>query len=437
MNPINRLLPHSLGLAGLAVAFALTAGPALAQDADLASFYKDHDISFHIGYSPGGGYDTYARTLARHMGNHIPGKPNLTPKNRPGAGSLRLTNELYNVLPQDGTTLAMIGRGMPMEALFGNKQARYDPTKINWIGSLNNEVSTCVTWHETGVDTLKEFLNTKLVVGGTGTGADTDVFPKVLNNVAGAKLNLITGYPGGNNINLAMSRGEVQGRCGWSWSSVKSTRPNWLKDKKVNIVLQMSTSKHPELTEMGVPFVMDLAGNERERKILTLVFARQAMGRPVATSPNTPEARVKALRDAFDATMKDGNFLAEVKKQRLELTPVSGREVQELVTDIMSTPPDIVQAAKEASEKTGDMFVKKAKVQLVEHEGPVTKISKGGRSISIKHDGKVVKAKISGSRTAVVIDGKDADRGKIRTGMTCEVTYPGPGTEAKRVACSK
>ncbi|HSR54662.1 MAG TPA: hypothetical protein VLN73_00370 [Alphaproteobacteria bacterium] len=427
-----KLQRHVLGIVGSA-ALALAATDASAQS--VADFYKGKTVTIYIGYSPGGGYDAYARTIARHMGRHIPGNPSFTPKNRPGAGSLLLTNELYNRHPQDGTAISMIGRGMPMEALFGNKQARFDPTKINWIGSTNNEVSLCVTWHETGIDTLEKFRSQKITVGGTGPGADTDIFPKVLNNVVGTNLNLVTGYPGGNNINLAMEKGEVEGRCGWSWSSVKSTRPGWLKEGKVNLILQMSTSKHPELTKRGVPFVMDLAKTERDRKILTLVYARQAMGRPLATGPGVPEDRVAALRAAFDATMKDEKFLADIRKQKLELAPLSGKEIQELVVDIMTTPPEVVQAAKEASEKTGDMFIKKVKIQLVEHEGPVTQTKRGGRRIFIKYKDKEVRAKVSGSRTTVTIDGKNTERKNIKVGMTCKFTYPSAGSEAKRVDC--
>jgi hypothetical protein len=214
----------------------------------------------------------------------------------------------------------------------------------------------------------------------------------VLNNVTGGNMRLIVGYPTGSSINVAMERGEVQSRCGWSWSSVLSSHTHWVKEKKINILLQLSTSKHPELTKMGVPWVMDLAKNARERKILTLIYARQAMGRPVLAPPKVPESRVALLRKAFDATMTDAQFLKEAKNRNLELAPVSGREVQDLVTDIMATSPDIVQASKEATQKTTGMFIEKAKVQLVKHTGAVSKIKKKGRRIYIKHKGKEVMA---------------------------------------------
>ena len=253
----------------------------------------------------------------------------------------------------------------------------------------------------------------------------------------GAHLNLVTGYPGGSQINLAMEKGEVQGRCGWSWSSVKSTRGSWLRDHKINIVLQLSTSKHPELTKMGVPFVMDVAKTARDKKILTLVFARQAMGRPIVMGPGVPDDRVAAMRAAFSETLKDKDFLADAKKLKLELAPLSGREVQDLVTNIMTSSPEIVQAAKEASEKTGNMYIKTVKVRLITDTGAIAKIKEGGRRIYIKKHGKLLKAKISGSRTDITLGGKHVKRKSLKIGMTCTLTYPGPGTEAKKVNCTK
>jgi tripartite-type tricarboxylate transporter receptor subunit TctC len=421
--------------AGLAVAVIGTGIPSAAMAETDAEFYKNRRLTFHVGFGVGGGYDAYARAVGRHLGHHIPGNPSFVVKNRPGAGSLRLTNELYNVLPQDGSAIGMVSRGVSMEVLFGNKRAKFDPTKFNWIGNTNNEVSICVAWRATGIDTLEKLLRNKIVIGASGPGSDTTLFAKALNNVTKANMKIVLGYPTGTAINVAMERGEVQARCGWSWSSAKSTHPHWLKDKKVNILLQLSTSKHPELTKKGVPWIMDLAKNDRDRKVLTLIFARQAMGRPILTGPRVPESRVAVLRKAFDATMTDPKFLEEVRKRNLELTPMPGTELQTLITSIMSTPPDIVQAAKEALHKTEGMFISKAKVQFVTHTGPVSKIKRGGRRVWIKHKGKEVRAKISGSRTKVTINGKKAKRKAIKVGMTCSFTYPGAGQEAKKVDC--
>jgi tripartite-type tricarboxylate transporter receptor subunit TctC len=327
----------------------------------VADFYKGKKVDLYIGYSAGGGYDTYARLLGSHIGKHIPGNPDVVPRNQPGAGSLTLANALYNQLPKDGTAFGIIGRGMVMEPLFGNKLAKFDPTKFSWIGSANNEVSVCVVWHTVPIKSIQDFLNTPLTVGGTGPGADTDVFPKVLNNVLGAHLKLITGYPGGNDISLAMERGEVQGRCGWSWSSVKSTRAQWLEQKKIQVVLQISTDKHPDLP--NVPLVMDLAKSDKDKKILELIFARQAMGRPFVAPPGIPDARAKALQTAFMATMKDPKFKADAKKIDLEVEPISGDRIEKIVKSMYSAPKDIVEAAKQAIEREDKTSIEKVSAE--------------------------------------------------------------------------
>src|SRR6478672_4819245 len=296
-----------------------TAAGASAQSA--ADFYKGKNIDLYIGYSVGGAYDLYARMLARHMGKHIPGNPNVIPKNMEGAGSLRLANWLYNVAPKDGSAFAIIGRGTGFDPLLGHKQAQFDGNKFNWIGSANDEVSICVSWNKPGAITQFDDLYTKqLTVGGTGAAADTDQFPRILNNVLGTKMKIVTGYPGGNDVNLALERGEVDGRCGWSWSSVESTRGSWVKEKKINILVQLALQKHADLPD--VPLVTEQAKTEEQKQILTLIFARQALGRPYLAPPGIPADRVEALRKGFMDTMKDKEFLAEAEKAQLEITPI-------------------------------------------------------------------------------------------------------------------
>ncbi len=418
-----------LGYLGVLILAGLMA-PATASADAVADFYKGKTITVFIGYSPGGGYDRYARTVVRHMGKHIPGNPELVPKNRPGAGSLLLVNELYNTLPKDGTAFGIVGRGMPTEPLFGNKDAKFDPDKFTWLGSANNEVSVCVAWHTTKFKTYEDMKSAIMIVGGTGPGADTDTFPKVMNNVLGTKLKLVTGYPGGNDVNLAIERGEVDGRCGWSWSSVKSTRPTWLKDKKVVILMQMSGAKHPELPD--VPLASDLATSDSDKAVLKLIFARQAWGRPFVAPPGLPADRAKALQDAFMATMNDPDFIADAKKQNLELAPISGSEVARLIQAVVSSPREIVEAATKAREYDGNISITKVKITAVTLKGAVTKVVKGGRSIHFGDD----VAKISGSRTKVTIGGKPGDRGAITVGMNCTADLKGEsGTEAKTVSC--
>jgi tripartite-type tricarboxylate transporter receptor subunit TctC len=321
---------------------ALAAGSsALAQSP--AEFYKGKNVDLYIGYSVGGGYDLYARLLAKHMSKHIPGNPTIIPKNMEGAGSLRLANWIYNVAPKDGSAFGTIGRGTGFDPLLGHKGAQFDASKFTWIGSANNEVSVCVAWHTSGISKFEDILNRELIVGGTGPAADTDQFPKVVNGVLGTKMRVIAGYPGGNDVGLAMERGEVQGRCGWSWSSVKSTQQRWIDDKKIKVLVQLALQKHPDLPD--VPLVTDLAKTDEQRQVLKIIFARQVMGRPFLAPPNVPKDRAEALRNAFMATMRDPDFVADADKAQIEIVPVAGEEIQKLVTELYETPPAIAQKA--------------------------------------------------------------------------------------------
>jgi len=279
------------------------------------------------------------------MGRFIPGNPAIVPKNMPGAGSLVLANWLYNVAPKDGTAFGTIGRGTAFDPLLGSTKAQFDAAKFNWLGSMNDEVSVCVSWYTTGITSLEQVKHNELTVGGSGQAADTDQFPKVLNATIGTKFRLVTGYPGGNDVDLAMERGEVMGRCGWSWSSVVATHKSWIDEHKINVLVQLSLSKHPDLP--NVPLAMDLANNDEQRQIFKLVFARQPMGRPFLAPPGVPSDRVSVLREAFMDTMKDGDFLAEAEKMKLEINPVAGDAVQEIVQDVYKTPKPIAAAVAE------------------------------------------------------------------------------------------
>jgi tripartite-type tricarboxylate transporter receptor subunit TctC len=335
-HPLRTLMLVALACAPIPAGYAQ--GP--------ADFYKGKTVDLMIGYSVGGGYDVYARLLARHMGKHIPGNPIITPKNMDGAGSLRLANWLYNVAPKDGLVFGTIGRGTGFDPLLGSRTAQFDGTKFNWIGSANDEVSVCVVWNgRTKITRFEDLLTNELTVGGTGAAADTDQFPRIINGVLGTRMKIITGYPGGNDVNLALERGEVDGRCGWSWSSVKSTRASWVSEKKITILMQLSLAKHPDLPD--VPLIVDLAKTDEQRQILKLIFARQALGRPYLAPPNVPQDRVEALRKAFMDTMKDKDFLAEADKAQLEITPIDGATVQRLVTEVYQTPPAIAHKAAE------------------------------------------------------------------------------------------
>jgi tripartite-type tricarboxylate transporter receptor subunit TctC len=260
-----------------------------------------------------------------------------------GAASLRLANWIYNAAPKDGTAIGAVSRGAAFDPLLGSTAAQFDASKFNWVGSANDEVSLCVALSSSGIAKFDDLMTKTLTIGSTGTADDTYQFPAIMNGVLGTKFKMITGYPGGNDVSLAMERGEVQGRCGWSWSSLKATRLDWVQSKKINLLVQMSLAKHPDLPD--VPLVTDLAKTDEQRAIFKLIFARQVMGRPYMLPPGVPQDRVEALRKAFMETMSDPAFLAEAEKGKLEITPVSGDKIQKLVDEIYKTPKDIAAKA--------------------------------------------------------------------------------------------
>ncbi len=328
-----------------AICASMLAHAAPARADAVADFYKGRTINLYIGYSVGGAYDVYARMIARYMGNHIPGNPVIVPQNMEGAGSLRAANYIYTRAPKDGTAIATFARGAAFFPLMGLEGATYDATKLNWLGSANNETSLCVAWASTGIKSIDDLKTREMTAGGTGPTDDTVQFVKIIDGTLGTKIRPVTGYPGGGDLLLAMERGEVQGRCGWSYSSLLSTRPDWVKDHKINILLQLGLKKHPDLPD--VPLVMDLPMSDENKSILKLVFARQVMGRPYTAPPGIPADRLAALRKAFWDTVHDPAFLADAQKAELEINPETGADVQKLVVDIYKIHPDIAKKAGE------------------------------------------------------------------------------------------
>jgi len=330
----------------LAAALVTALPGSMARAQSPADFYKGKTVEFYIGYSVGGGYDLYARTIARHIGKHIPGNPTVVPKNMEGAGSLRLANWLFRVGAKDGSVIGTIGRGTGFDPILGQQGAQFDGTKFTWLGSANNEVSVCVSWNATsGIAKFEDLLGKEMTVGGTSSSADTDQFPRIMNGVLGTKMRIVSGYPGGNDVVLAMERGEVKGRCGWSWSSVMSTHRVWLDEKKMTVLAQLALQKHPDLPD--VPLIIDLAKTDEQKQILRLIFARQVMGRPYLAPPGIPADRAAALRQAFMDTMTDKDFLADAEKAQLEITPVDGATIQKLVAEVYQTPPEVAKKAAE------------------------------------------------------------------------------------------
>jgi len=305
----------------------------------VADFYKGKSIDLIIGFTQGGGSDVYARTVMRHMTNHIPGEPTVVPKQMTGAGSRKAAAYVYNVAPKDGTVIGATDQSMPVQQALG-EPLQFDSTKFNWIGNPNADINTLAFWHTAGIKSIDDLKKKETVVGATGPNTSAQ-YPQVMNNLLGTKMKIITGYPGGADINLAMERGEVQGRGSNAWASWKSTKADWLKDGKVDIIVQIGLKKADDLP--NVPLMMDLATNDQDRAALKLLSSGTAIGRPLYTTPDTPKDRVAALRSAFDATMRDERFLAEARKMNLDLNPVSGAELQDTVADVVATPPAVAK----------------------------------------------------------------------------------------------
>jgi len=265
----------------------------------------------------------------------------------PGAGSLKAANFIYSFAPKDGTTFATVTRAVATDPLLG--ESKFDPRKLTWIGSTTSETSVCAMWHTSPVKTWADMIGTPFVMGGSAPGSEPDSFTLLLKNVFGANVKLVTGYPGGSDINLAIERGEIDGRCGWSWSSVKSQRSEWVRDKKISVLVQLAMTKHPDLSD--VPLLLELAQNEEQRQIVRLVLASLVVGRPFFAPPGIPDDRKAALRKAFDDTMKDQAFLEEAAKLDLEIEPVAASTIDAMLEDFYQTPKSVVEKAVAAIRK--------------------------------------------------------------------------------------
>lgn len=344
-----RLRPGYL-LAAAAVCFA---GAARAES--VADFYAGKQISVNIGFSAGGGFDTYARAVSRHIGRHIPGNPTMIPRQMPGAGSFRAAQFMYAAAPQDGTHLATFGQSLALQQALRDPNAKFDVREFNWIGNPIRGVSAVGFWSGSGARKLEDLQKREYTVGATGHNV-TMQYPLALKEIFGARLKIVMGYPGGNDISMAMERGELDGMGQFSWSSLKVTKKDWLEDKKVNLVVQVGPRKEPEISEyMGydVPLLTDLATNDDDRAVLELLSSGEVIGRPLLTTPNVPADRVAALRAAFDKTMKDAEFLAEAKKLGLEIDPVSGVELQKVAERIVSASPAVVERLRKITQPEG------------------------------------------------------------------------------------
>ncbi len=292
-----------------------------------------------IGFGPGGGYDLWGRTVGRHIGRHLPGNPSVVPQNMPGAGSYVAASHIFHVAPRDGSTLAIIARDAVLGPLSGAAGARFDPLRLSWIGTPTKETNVCIAYHTAAVKTVRDLYDTQLILGDTGPGTGTRSYPKVLGELLGMKLKLVGGFRSSADVFLAMERGEVEGICE-SWDSVKIRRPDWLAAGRIRILFQGGAAPNPELKD--VPFVLDLANAGEHRQAIEFLYAGQGIGRPFVAPPDLPAERLRMLRDAFGATMRDGEFIADARKSKLELEPENGEHLAALIAKIYATPKPIV-----------------------------------------------------------------------------------------------
>ena len=330
-------------LATLALALSVCSG---AHADPISDFYRGRSISLILSAGAGGGYASYAQAFAPYFSAHIPGNPNIIIQNMPGGGGIRAMLYLNSVAPKDGTTLGLVHSSVPFAPLYGTKSASFDPRAMNWIGSIDASTGICVTWHTSGIATWQDMLTKPFTVGSTGAGSQMETMPLMLDNLFGTKIKVIAGYVGGNDIYLAMERGEVQGRCGGLISSIRSTRPDWFPQKKVNVPIQIARTRNPIFPD--APAISEFAKDDRTRKILQLVLAPLEMDRPILTPPGVPAERVAALRTAFHAAMNDPAFIAQAERESLEIGEVSGAGVARILNDAFALPPDIAQAAAAA-----------------------------------------------------------------------------------------
>jgi tripartite-type tricarboxylate transporter receptor subunit TctC len=334
---------YAIATAALVAALAAQSAPG----AEIEDFYKGKTVSLLIGYSVGGGYDAYGRLLARHLGKHIPGNPSVVPQNMTGAGSLKAATYLYSVAPKDGTVIGTFSRSQGIAPLLG--KAEFDSRNFTWLGSVTDEVTLCVTRHDAPVKTFQELMTTPATFGGEGAGSDPNIFALLYRNVFGAKIKVVTGYPGTNEIQLATERGEVDGLCGLSWSTLKGRYPHWLTGNKANVLVQAGIRKQPELPD--VPSASELVKTPEQAKILNLMLIGQAMARPFAAPPGIPPDRRAALITAFERTTADPDFLAEAQRLDFEVHPVGAAKLDALLADAYATPKDVIaKAAKAVSE---------------------------------------------------------------------------------------
>lgn len=324
--------------AAVAAAALLWAGSATAQD-----FFKDKRIDLYVGSDVGGAYDGYARLVSRHLGKHLPGNPGIVVKNMPGAGGMRLANYLYTLARQDGTEIGIVNQGAAMSQALNEAGVQYDARRMGWIGSTHQTVNVAFSWHTSPVKTIQDLQKQELIVGTTGAGSATSFYPELMNQFLGTRFKVIGGYKGNNDMHLAIERGEVNGRGAYNWANLRD-QTTWVRDKKVHILVQMGAERAPDLPD--VPLLHELAKDAADREVLEFVSLSPALGRPFVTPPGLPAERLALLRRGFEAMVKDPEFLAEAASSRLEIDPIPGEKLADIVERTLRASPETVKRAK-------------------------------------------------------------------------------------------
>jgi tripartite-type tricarboxylate transporter receptor subunit TctC len=339
-------LLRRLGLALVTLA-AGASGPVLAQNAPKP---QNTTITMVVSSAPGGGYDAISRMIAQYLPNHLPNSPNIIVKNMPGAGGLLATNHMFNIAPKDGSTIANIQQSMPFEPLLGNREANYKPLEFNWLGTPDVEVALMTLWNTVPVNSVQDLIAKEVKVGSAGTNSTASFYSRVLNATLGTKLNLIMGYESESATFLAMERGELDGYPCVFYSALAATRPTWVKDGKVKLILQYSRAKHPELPD--VPFATDYAKNDEDRQLMEAAFDMLAAGRPYLMPPGVPEKEVQVMQKAFIDTFHDPAFIANAHARGMDFRqPQSGPELKDLIAKIYNASPAVIQRLRELARR--------------------------------------------------------------------------------------
>jgi len=331
--------------AALVVLSGATAAGAQAPE----QFYKGRQLTMIVYSAAGSAYDVYARALTRHMGKHIPGHPTIIHQYVVGAGGLKAIETLWRFAPKDGSVMGTIGRGLPFEPFLGRNELKYDPLRFNWIGSMNREATLAMSWHTSKVKTYEDLKTIELLVPGTGAGADSEIMPHAFNNIAGTKFRIIGGYRNTTEAALAMERGEIDGLAYWSWSALKSLHPDWVRDRKVNLLFHTGASPIPEIPD--VRLIRKLVENPVDRQAIEFLLAREILGRPFLAPPDLPPERVAVLRSAFAATMRDPDFLKEAERANLEVDLVTGAEVENVLASAAAAPASVIERVRQALDR--------------------------------------------------------------------------------------